>query len=281
MRWRPSRRLFAAATLAVVATPAGAAPPRRIASLNPCLDAMLVHLADRSQIAALSHYARDATSSSIADIAATLPITYESAEEILALAPDLVLASQHSGPATRNALARLNIPVETFGVPATVADSNSQIRQLARAIGQGPRGDALVARIDAAIAATAPPTGLRPIKALVFQARGLSPGKGNLIDEMLTRTGFENVATRYGVDGWGQVSLEQLLSDPPELLLAGEAAPGAPTWSERLLSHPALARIAHRMQQATFPAYCLYCAGPVLLKTAPLLAQARARYLAA
>jgi iron complex transport system substrate-binding protein len=61
------------------------AAPRRVASLNACLDAMLVHLADRSQIAALSHYAREEHSSTVAATAKTLPFTWESAEEIIAL----------------------------------------------------------------------------------------------------------------------------------------------------------------------------------------------------
>src|SRR5689334_13603243 len=93
------------------------AAPLRIVSLNPCLDTTLVAVADRAQIAALSHYARDPYGSNIAEIAATLPITYESAEEVIALAPDLVLASRHSALATRNALTRLGIEVALFDVP--------------------------------------------------------------------------------------------------------------------------------------------------------------------
>jgi iron complex transport system substrate-binding protein len=269
-----TRRTALAGALGV-ATPAAAASPQRIVSLNPCLDTMLVHLADRAQIAGLSHYARDATSSTIAEIARTLPSVRESAEEIVALQPDLVLTSQHSGLATRAALGRLGVAVETFGVPDTVAASHDQIRAVARAAGHAPRGEALVARIDAAIAAAAPPPGRVKLRALVFQARGLSPGAGTLIDDMLRRTGFENAAPSYGVRFWGNVPLEALLADPPDLLLSGAPAPGAPTWSERMLAHPALARLRGRMRQTTFPSACLYCGGPVLLKTAPLLAAAR------
>ncbi len=274
-----TRRAAVAAALAAgpayAAAPAAMAQPRRIASLNPCLDTMLVHLADRAQIAALSHYAREPGGSTIADVARTLPFTYETAEEILALGPDLVLASRHSSPATRAALARIGVPVATFGVPDTVAASQVQIVEVARAIGQPARGAALAAEVEAALAAAAASARRPPVRALVFQSRGLAAGAGTLIDELLRRTGYENVAHRYGVASWGNVPLERLLEDPPELLLCGEAAPGAPTWSERLLTHPALARVAPRMQRATFPAACLYCAGPVLLKTAPLLAAAR------
>src|SRR4051812_31262069 len=97
--------------LGLALSSAALAAPKRIVSLNPCLDAALVALADRDQIAAVSHYARDPYSSSIPQIAATLPITYETAEEIIALSPDLVLVSGHSAAPTRNALARLGISV--------------------------------------------------------------------------------------------------------------------------------------------------------------------------
>mgnify|MGYP000355960308 CR=1 FL=1 len=40
-------------------------------SLNPCLDALLVEIAAPRQILALSHYSRDASSSSLAPVKAT------------------------------------------------------------------------------------------------------------------------------------------------------------------------------------------------------------------
>lgn len=257
---------------------ASARTPQRIVSLNPCLDAILVHVADRAQIGALSHYAREAQSSPIAELAQDLPVTFETAEEIVALSPDLVLASTHSAVATRRALDRLGVEVATFAVPNTVAESVAQIRDVAGRVGQPARGEALVGRIERALHEAAPRLNRPPVRALVFQARGLAPGRGTLLDEMLARTGFENMASAYGVGLWGNVRLESLVANPPDLLLCGEAAPGAPTWAERLLSHPALARIGPRMKRATFPESCLYCGGPVLLRTAPLLAAAREAY---
>ena len=118
----PLIALFAALLLAVPVR----AEIRRVVSLNPCLDTILVNVADRGQIAALSHYARDAHSSAIAEIAATLPIVHEAAEDVIMLQPDLVLAGFHNSPATRNALKRLGIREETFRVPETVADSIAQ-----------------------------------------------------------------------------------------------------------------------------------------------------------
>ena len=79
---------------AVALAGAAPAPARRVVSLNPCLDAMLVALADPSQIAALSHFSQVEGSSSVpAVVARRYPFVYESAEEVIALSPDLVLAN--------------------------------------------------------------------------------------------------------------------------------------------------------------------------------------------
>ena len=50
---------------------AAAREPRRVVSLNPCLDVILVHVADRAQIAAISHYSHEPSSSSIGPSAAS------------------------------------------------------------------------------------------------------------------------------------------------------------------------------------------------------------------
>ncbi len=255
------------------------APPRRIASLNNCLDAMLVHLADRGQIAALSHYAREPHGSTIAAQAQTLPYTWESAEEIIALQPDMVLASQHSALATRNALKRLHVPVHRFKVPKSVAESLAQVRKIAELVGHPQRGEALVGRIEAAIAAAAPAPGSRRLQALIYQPNGFAAGPGTLVDEMMDQAGFENVARRYGLKTWGNVGLERLLADPPQVLLVGEPAPGARSWADRVMTHPALKSISGRMRTVRVLEKLLYCGGPVLIDTAAAMARARVQAL--
>lgn len=250
-------------------------PAQRVVSLNPCLDQILVAVADRSQVAALSHYARDPQASSIAALAKSYPQTFESAEEVMMLRPDVVLASRHTAPATREALTRLGVAYEPFGVPDTVADSLAQIDRIAALVGHPDRGAALVSRIDDALAAGAAPPGARPVTVLVFQPRGFAAGDGTLMNELLTRAGFVNVAARYGIRRWGDVSLERLIADPPELLLSGETSPGAPTWAERIVTHPALGAIAGRLHRAVLPERLLYCGGPSMIETARLLAAAR------
>jgi len=263
---------LAAAGLALTA----AAPrPPRVVSLNPCLDAILVRVADRGQIAALSHYSRDPDGSSILAVARTLPSTWGTAEEVAVLRPDVVLGSVHADRQVQAALERMGVRAERFDVPDTIAGSMDQVRQVAAAAGHPDRGEALVRQIAAAIAAAAPTPGERPVPALLFQPNGLAAGQGTLMDEMMARAGLANAAARYGVTRWGNVPLERLLADPPRLLLAGQVAPGAPTWADRVSSHPALKSLAGRMTRVAFPERLAYCGGPVLIETAQALAAAR------
>jgi len=278
-----SRRGMLVAGMATIAWPASstATPPRRIVSLNPCLDAILVRLAPRHQIAAISHYSRIRQQSNIYPLAQTLPITHETAEEIVSLRPDLVLSSQHSSRATRNALARLGIPVELFGVPQTIEESLEQVDRIGALTGHAERASALRSEINRHTELSRVGSNARRLKAVVFQPNGFAAGQGTLMSEMMEIAGFDNVAARYGVGKWGNLALEQIIANPPEVLLSGVGSQGVSSWAERIMLHPALRSISHRMVQTELPEKLLYCGGPVLIDTAAALVRARQQALEA
>jgi iron complex transport system substrate-binding protein len=252
-------------------------PPRpvRIVSLNMCVDAILVELVSHDRIAALSHYARDPQRSTISEVARRLPITYETAEEVVALRPDLVLTSRHSAPATRNALKRVGIRFELFNVPSTIADSLEQVRQVARLLSAEREGEAMVARIEQALEAARLPAGEEPLTAAIYQPGGLSAGANTVVGELMQLTGLHNIAARYGVQNYRPLPLEVLVSAPPDVLLVGETSPGSPLQAERIVRHRALRALESQMTQAVFPARLLFCAGPTMIDAAESLARAR------
>ena len=277
---RLTRRAALFAALGAAAPALAQAPPRRVVSINACLDVMLMDLADPAQIAALSHYARRPDSTPSVERGRPFAITYEGAEEVLDLRPDLVLASRHSAPATRQALVRLGVRVEALATPTTVAESLAQVRRVASLLGHPERGEALVRRIEAAFAAAAPRPGTPPVSALIFQSNGFTAGGETLVGELMRRTGLDNAAARYGLRQWGNVRLENLLADPPQLLLGGQASEGAPTWADRIGHHPALATISARMRRDVVPETLLMCGGSTFIPAVRRLAAARDRYLA-
>ena len=269
---RPALCLAAALVSAV----AGAAPaPQRIVSMNLCLDSVLVELVPHEHILALSQYSRDPWRSTIAAIARELPYTNETAEEVVALKPDLVITSRHSAIATRNALRRVGVRFELFGVPGTVAESFSQIRQLAGLLQRQEQGEALIARIEEAIARARPAPGARIITAAVYQPGGMSAGAGTVTSELMEIAGLHNVAVDYGIEDYRPLSLEQLISAPPQILLVGETTRGAPTHAERVVHHRALRALQSRMLRESFPARLIYCSGPTMIDALDALVAAR------
>lgn len=255
---------------------AWAAPaPRRVVSLNPCLDAILLAVADPGQIAALSHYSREPSQSAVAAEARRYPFTWGSAEEVVALKPDLVLTSGMGAIALTGVLPRLGVRQASFTVPASVDESEAQIERVAGLVGHPDRGAALVARIRAALAAAAPRPGEPRLGALIYEYHGLASGPGTLMDELMRRAGFDNFAARYGLKRTGDVPLDALIARPPQVLLAGRLSPGEPVWADRVLSHPVLGALPPTVRRETFPEQLMFCGGPSIAPAVLALAQAR------
>lgn len=271
------RTLYFVLCLATL-TPAFAAErprPERIVSMNLCLDAALVELVPHEHILALSQYSRDPWRSTIAATAQALPYTNETAEEVIALKPDLVLASRHSAIATRNALRRVGAPYELFDVPQTIGESVAQIHRLAALLQRQDQGEALIDRIEQAIERARPAPGARKLTAAIYQPGGLSSGAATVTGELMQIAGLENIASRYGVTRYRPLPLESLISQPPEVLLIGDATHGAPTHAERIVHHRALRALQLRMNREPFPARLLYCAGSTMVEALQALVAAR------
>lgn len=251
------------------------AEPKRIVSMNLCLDSVLVELVPHEHILALSQYSRDPWRSTIADLAAKMPYTNETAEEVVALRPDLVLASRHSAIATRNALKRVGVRFELFDVPQSIDESTDQIRRLATLLHREAEGEALIGRIQNAIDRAKPAPTERTLTAAIYQPGGLSTGANTVTGQLMHIAGLDNVAARYGVKSYRPLSLELLISEPPDVLLVGDTTFGAPTHAERLVHHRALQALQYRMSLEPFPARLIYCAGPAMIDALDALTAAR------
>jgi len=252
-----------------------AAPGRealpRVVSINPCVDAVLMQVAEPAQIAAISHYSQDPRATSIPlDQARRFAVTSGTAEEVVALAPDIVIAGSHVAPSTISALHRMNIPLIQIGVPESIDESSAQVRTIAAAIRQRARGEALVARIDDAVRA-ASASSAAPSGALIWQGGGLVPGDGTLASELLRVTGFRNLSADYGLKQWDVLPLEYMVAKPPRVLLSV----GAHDRSDRMLGHPVLARLKHQIAVRRYPEKLLHCGGPTIIEAVGHLAQIR------
>ena len=251
------------------AAPQTGAYPRRIVSLNLCADQLVLALADRDQIAGLTHYANDPQMSAAAGQTRGLRILRgSSAEEVLGIAPDLVIGM----PARRSAATGVLKAQSYRAVDLKPADSFAQIvtsvRSVAAAVGHPARGEALIARMERDLAAL--PRGNGTKVAAYYQRRGYMTGSGTLIDDLMTRIGMVNLATRLGKPALSHMSLEEMVAARPDFLVVESATDRAIDQGTEMLHHPAL----HGIPRISMPQAWTVCGGPAYVQAARTLSAA-------
>lgn len=238
MAWRASL-LAVALTCACLARGAVAEAPRRVVSMNLCTDQLAMLLAAPGQLAAVSPVARDPVSSAMWREAAAVPVHAGSAEAILGLAPDLVVAGEWEPPATIAMLRRLGVRVERFPVEASFGDIEANLLRMGALLGREDVARRVVAEMRAGLAGA--PDGPGP-RAALYYANGYTSGSGTLADAILAAAGLENVAAERGVAGLASLPLEVLVMEAPDLLVLGQDYP-SPALAQGILRHPALGAI--------------------------------------
>ncbi|MEO0642991.1 MAG: ABC transporter substrate-binding protein [Pseudomonadota bacterium] len=257
------------------APPSDASPPDRprpsFVSLNPCLDEILVEIAAPEQILALSHYSRQPGGSRMdPGVAARFAATGGTAEEVIALAPDIVLASSFIAPSTKSALERAGLRVESFASPRSIAESAQQVARIGEIGGRRGPAQALASAIM-----TLPRSRSRGRRggpsALLWQPGQIVAGQQTIINELIREAGFASYAAERALEQADYIALETLLSDPPDLLLiAGDSI------GQRHRALRALAGTRVEMFEPTL----LYCGGPTVIAARARLRDARKTYSA-
>jgi iron complex transport system substrate-binding protein len=250
------------------------AAPQRVASLNLCADQLVLLLADPGQVVSISWLSRDPDLSMMAEAAQAVPINRGLAEEVLPLRPDLVVGGTYTARGAATLLERFGIPVLKLDLPRDFDAIEEQIRTVAVALGHVERGEAIIAGMRRRLAAMPLPTGSQPVAA-VYHPNGFTIGAGSLVDTMLRHAGFDNLAVRLGIDNYGQVPLEVLLANRPDVLIVDTDTGEAPSLARANLMHPALQRA--NIAVTAIPRRLWSCGLPAVIDAVELLAQWRER----
>ncbi len=193
------------------------APPRRIVSLALSADEILIDLVGPERIAGLTVFV-DNTSNSIASALApknAARVTGEP-ESLLALTPDLVIASAYTRPEALSLALGADVPVIGTGSLATFDDVLGAVTMLGEAVGEPARARSLVATTRARIDAVAARPLTRRRRVLLWDG-GITYGRGTLEDEIVRLAGGDNVAT--GLRGVAALTEEAAIALDPEVVI--------------------------------------------------------------
>ena len=206
--------------------------PHRIVSLTYGTDEMLADLVSPDRMAAYSRWAGDPEITflkpeQLAAIGGHK--AHGSAEEIVALQPDLVVASKATDPDLVRGLEAMGITVYVADSPRSFDGMCEKLLSLAKAVGEEPKAEAIVRSMRERLARLEkrldriPPDKRKTVVAFNFV--GAFGRKGELFDDMLTHAHVINGAatlTPLGADG--QITKEQVVRVDPDIFLL-------PTWN--------------------------------------------------
>ncbi|MET7241860.1 ABC transporter substrate-binding protein [Methylobacterium sp. EM32] len=232
--WWSRRTLLAGAVLAVVPSASRAASPAdRIASLGGAVTEILYRLGAAERVVAV-----DTTSLFPAEALREKPnVGYQralSAEGLLSLGPDLVIAAEGAGPPEVLALVReAGVPVSIVKEPPTPEGVLDKILTIGNLAGLAPAAERLAAKVGARFAELAQRRARldRRARALIIlsvaNGRIMVGGRDSSADGILALAGIDNAAT--GFDGYKPITDEAILAAAPDAVVMMQNGAEAPS----------------------------------------------------
>lgn len=149
-------------------------------------------------------------------------------EAIVALQPDLVLAAEINPSELVKSLEDLGLTVFYLKNPATLEEMYANLETVAQLTGRETEAAALVESLKARVAAVDEKIAPISSRFSVFYeidasnpAQPYTAGKGTFITLLLERAGGYNIAAE--LDGYPQLSIEQIVADDPQVIILGDS----------------------------------------------------------
>lgn len=240
MRWSVCAAVVILSLVQAAAAPRSAQhAPHRIMSLKVCTDELLLDLAPSARIASITFLSREKASLAVWPQGARIPVNHNTAEEVLALHPDLILTDTFTPPALKPLLAKTGARIVEVPPAENFDQIRTNVRLVARAVGEEKNGEMLIARMDDELRALKAHRPKMMPTVAAWGEGGYVPGTGGLFDALLKAAGARNVETR----SFGYYDVETLLAANPDFLVYGDTYAGTRSLRADQDMHPAL--LAH------------------------------------
>jgi iron complex transport system substrate-binding protein len=206
-------------------------------SLKVCTDELLLDLVPPARIASVTFMAQEPASLRHWPQGARARVNAGSAEEILSTQPDLILTDPFMAPGMRQLLAKTGARIVEVPPAENFDQIRAVTRMVAKEVGEEARGEALIAQMDADLAAVAARRPARPVRVAQWGNGGYVPGAGGLFGAMLTAAGAVSIEK----GAMGLYDVETLIAAQPDLLVYGDTYRGMSLRSQQD-NHPALVK---------------------------------------
>jgi cobalamin transport system substrate-binding protein len=152
-------------------------------------------------------------------------------EQIVSLKPDLVLAAEINTPEQVKQLEDLHLTVYYLKNPLTLEELYGNLETVAQLTAHEQEAATLIESLKARVAAVdekIAPISSRPNVFYELDAtdpaKPFTAGKGTFITQLIERAGGHNIAA--DIDGYPQLSLEQVVAADPAFIILGDARYG-------------------------------------------------------
>jgi len=265
----PLNQLITGAYLSLLLSGPVQAQLPSVASINLCTDQLVLSVADPGQVLSLSWLSADPEESMLAAEASAYSLNYGSAEELMRIGADVVIAGTETSPFTRGLLRQLGSTIIEI-VPATsLEDVYRNLQQVGDAIGRSNESAAVVAgmrnRADAIRSRRVEPAR----SAIVVRPGGFTIGRNTLANELLELAGLDNRIAAH--DRWGSLSIETLLTNEPDFVVLTDYRNHEASLANSIFSHPALVSLTESQARVDVPARFFACGAPASLDSAESL----------
>ncbi|MCX2834977.1 ABC transporter substrate-binding protein [Microbulbifer thermotolerans] len=254
---------------------ASATAYERIASLNLCLDQMLLSWVPAEKIVSVTWLSADDHYRS-APLPENIHLNRGRAEELVPLAPDLILVGEFGAQRAARRLRDLGMKVVSIPDAYSLKQLQEQLAALENVLGPLPPLQKQQRQLQELLARPVPES---EASALILSANNITYGRGMLEHQLLARAGFANLAAERGVEQLGRVSLEEVIALQPDLLVlyGGESDFALAHLAFR---HPVLKSYIDGHRLYTLPAELGFCPALVAADVLKQLTEKRKKLVA-
>ncbi|AFX99206.1 hypothetical protein A1OE_1027 [Candidatus Endolissoclinum faulkneri L2] len=240
-----------------------------VVSLDYCSDQYVLELADRMQIRGISQQAQEPFSYH-RNRATGLPIIKPIAEAILATDPEIVVHSWAGNQYLTSILARVGIKIINISNCCDYQTIFSNFIKVAEALDQPVSS---IIRDQKSLIFTLKSQPKLNMSALYITPSGTTGGIGTEIDAMIKLAGLKNMAVDLGYFGWRTISLEQIITNPPDIYIVSffndVQEVSHSYWSSA--GNPYISRLIGKIRTVSIPSRFLSCNGMFSVKAAEYL----------